>query len=51
MTVIIIAKSPWTITTMRNVTSISLSSGTYTIVGDTTATFAAENYIIRIMES
>ena len=51
MTVVIISKNNWGITTMRNVSSITLSTGTYTIVGDTTATFAAANYFIRIMES
>ena len=51
MTVIIISKVSWNVITMRNVTSITLSSYTYTIVGDTTQTFAQANYYIRIMES
>ena len=51
MTVVIISRVNWGVTTMRNVTSISLSSYTYTIVGDTTATFSQDNYYIRIMES
>ena len=51
MTVVIISKINWNVTTMRNVTSISLSSGTYTIVGDSTATYSQTNYYIRVMES
>lgn len=51
MTVVIISKVSWNVVTIRNVTSITLSSGTYTIVGDTTGSYAAANYIIRIMES
>ena len=51
MTVVIISKINWGVVTMRNVTSISLSSYTYTIVGDTTATYSQANYYIRIMES
>lgn len=51
MTVVIISKIDWGVTTMRNVTAISLSSGTYTITGSTTATYAAADYYIRIMES
>lgn len=51
MTVIIISKVSWNVITMRNVTSITLANCTYTIVGDTTATYAQANYYIRIMES
>lgn len=51
MTVIIISKVNWGVTTLRNVTSITLSSGYYTIVGDTTGTYAAGSYYIRIMEN
>lgn len=51
MTVIAINRVPWNIITIRNVSSITLSNGIYTVVGDTTQTFVAENYIIRIMES
>lgn len=51
MTVVIISKINWGVETMRNVSSISLSSYTYTIVGDTTKTFSQANYYIRIMGS
>lgn len=51
MTVVIISKVNWNIQTVRNVESITLSSGSYTIVGDSTVTVNATNYIIRIMES
>lgn len=51
MTVVIISKISWNVITMRNVSSITLSTETYTIVGDTTATYAKANYYIRIMES
>ena len=51
MTVIIISKVAWNVVTMHNVTSITLSSSTYTIVGDTTATYSQANYYVRIMES
>lgn len=51
MTVIAISKVNWGVTTIRNVTSITLSNYTYTVVGDTTATFSQANYLIRIMES
>lgn len=51
MTVIIISKVSWNVVTMHNVTSITLANYTYTIVGDTTATYAQANYYIRIMES
>lgn len=51
MTVVIIGKVNWNIETMKNVTSISLSSGTYTITGASTKTFAQADYFIRIMES
>ena len=51
MTVVIISKVNWGVITMRNVSSISLSNYTYTIVGDSTATFSQANYYIRIMES
>ena len=51
MTVVIISKVNWGVETMRNVSSISLSGTTYTIVGDSTKTFSQNNYFIRIMES
>lgn len=52
MTVVIIAKTAWNVVTRRNITSISLSGGTYTITDGTTATtYAAADYYIRIMES
>lgn len=51
MTVVIVSKVPWGIITMRNVTSITLTNGVYTIIGDTTASYIATNYYIRIMES
>lgn len=50
MTVIIVSKVSWNIKTVRNVTSITLSNNTYTVVGDTTETAAEANYFIRIME-
>ena len=51
MTVVIMSKVAWNVVTMRNVTSITLANSQYTIVGDTTATYAQANYIVRIMES
>lgn len=51
MTVIVVSKVSWNVTTIRNVTSITLANNIYTVVGDTTATFAQANYYIRIMES
>ena len=52
MTVVIISKSQWNVVTRRNITSITLSSGTYTVTDGTTATtYAAADYYIRIMES
>lgn len=52
MTVVIISKTNWNIQTVRNVESITLSSGgSYTIVGDTTVTVSKTTHIIRIMES
>lgn len=51
MTVVIISKVNWGVVTMRNVSSISLSNYTYTIVGDTTATYSQAIYYVRIMES
>ena len=51
MTVIAVSKVSWNVTTIRNVTSITLANYTYTVVGDTTETFAQANYYIRIMES
>ena len=51
MTVVIISKLNWGVTTIRNVTSISLSNYTYTIVAGTTQTFSQANYYVRIMES
>ena len=50
MTVIIISKIQWNMQTVRNVSSITLANGTYTIVGDSTVTVSAEYYYIRIME-
>ena len=49
MTVIVISKINWNVQTFRNVSSISLSSGTYTIIGDTTDTFSDSYYYVRIM--
>lgn len=49
MVVVIISKINWNVQTIRNVTSITLSSGTYTIVGDSTVTASAETHIVRIM--
>lgn len=51
LTVVIISKTNWNIQTVRNVTSISYQTGNYTVVGDSTVTVSATNYIIRIMES
>lgn len=51
MTVVIISKTNWNVTTIRNVTSISLSTGTYTVVAATTTTYAQADYYVRIMES
>ena len=51
MTVIAISKNSWNVTTIRNVTSITLSNYTYTVVGDTTGTFSQAAFYIRIMES
>lgn len=50
MTVIVVSKINWNIQTVRNVTSITLSNSTYTIVGDTTVTASQAAYFIRIME-
>lgn len=50
MTVVIISKIQWSVITVRNVTSITLSNGNYTIVGDTSITVPAENNYVRIME-
>ena len=50
MTVIIVSKINWGVQTMRNVTSITFNGTVYTVVGDTTSTFNAVNYYIRIME-
>lgn len=50
MTVVIISKIQWSVITVRNVTSITLSNGNYTIVGDTSITVSAENNYVRIME-
>lgn len=51
MTVVIISKTNWNIQTVRNVESITLSTGSYVIVGDTTVTVNKTTHIIRIMES
>lgn len=51
MTVIVISKISWNVVTIRNVSSITLSNYTYTIVGDTTGTYSQANYYVRIMES
>ena len=51
MTVIAVSKTAWNVTTIRNVTSITLANYTYTVVGDTTGTFPQANYYVRIMES
>lgn len=51
MTVVVISKTNWNVETIRNVESITLSSGVYTIVGDTTVTANKTTHIIRIMES
>ena len=50
VTVVIISKIQWSVITVRNVTSITLSNGNYTIVGDTSITVSAENNYVRIME-
>ena len=50
MTVIVVSKINWNIQTFRNVSSITLSNNTYTIVGDTTGTFSEAVYFVRIME-
>lgn len=50
MTVVIVSRINWNIQTVRNVTSIMLSSNTYTVVGDTTVTASEATHFIRIME-
>jgi hypothetical protein len=50
MTVIIVSKINWNIQTVRNVTSITLSSNSYTVVGDTTVTVSETTHFVRIME-
>lgn len=49
MVVVIISKINWNVQTVRNVETISLSGGTFTIVGDSTVTVSAETHIVRIM--
>lgn len=50
MTVVIVSKINWGVVTMRNVSSITFNGTTYTIVGDTTNSYSAGNYFVRIME-
>lgn len=50
MTVIAVSKINWGIETIRNVTSITYNGTIYTVTGDTTKTFNAGTYFVRIME-
>lgn len=50
MTVIAVSKLNWGVETIRNVNSITFNGTTYTIVGDSTKTYTAAAYFIRIME-
>ena len=49
MVVIVVSKVNWNIQTIRNVTSITLSSNTFTIVGDSTVTVSEATHFVRIM--
>lgn len=57
MTIVVMDRTNWNVQTFRNVVSISLSGGTYTIsvdTGDTTptsVTFQQSQKIVRIMDS
>lgn len=50
MTVVIVSRISWNVQTIRNVTSITLSSNQYTVVGDTTVTVSEATHFVRIME-
>lgn len=57
MTIVVMDRTNWNVQTYRNVVSISLSGGVYTIAvdtGDTTptsVTFQKAQKIVRIMDS
>ena len=57
MTIIVMDKTNWNVQTYRNVVSISLSGGTYTVAVDTgdstptTLTFQQAQKLVRIMDS
>ena len=50
MTVVIVSRINWNIQTIRNVTSITLSSNTITVVGDSTVSVSEATHFVRIME-
>ena len=50
MTVIAVSKVNWGVQTIHNVTSITFNGTVYTVAGDSSYTFNAGNYFIRIME-
>lgn len=51
MVVVVVSKVNWSIVTIRNVSSITVVTGTIRIVGDSTLTVNPETHIVRIMDS
>lgn len=49
MIVIIVSKINWNVQTIKNVTSITLSSNNITVVGDSTVTVSEATHFVRIM--
>lgn len=51
MVVVVVSKVNWSVVTVRNVSSITVVTGTIRIVGDSTVTVNPETHIVRIMDS
>lgn len=51
MVVVVVSKVNWSVVTVRNVSSITVVTGTIRIVGDSTVTVNPATHIVRIMNS
>ena len=52
MTIIVMDRTNWNVQTFREVTSVTLANGVYTItIGTSSVTFQQAQKIVRIMES